>query len=894
MELKPYQNKVIQDLEHFLTYVEKEESVANAFNQYWEDKLGMPYTPQIDGSFEGMKPYKDNIRGAIHIAIKVPTAGGKTFIACNAIHKINKHFNQGNPKAVVWLVPWSNLLQQTVKNLSTATHPYRQKLNSLFGNRVEVYEKEQLLQGANFNPTSVTEQLNIFVFNFSSLRIKSRKKDDRKVFQENGALESFRNTIIDQDLVIPDTDDTALINVIRSLNPIVVVDESHNAESDLSVEMLNNLNPSLVLDLTATPKENSNIISFVNAIALKKENMVKLPVVVYNHHKREEVITSALHLQRQLELIAKEEEKESGKYIRPIILFQAQSNIKGKDNTTFQKIKEKLVKLKIPEEQIKIKTSGIDELKGVDLKSKECPVKYIITVNALKEGWDCPNAYILASLADKSSAVEVEQILGRVLRQPYVVKHKNILLNMSFVLTASTKFKETLDSIVKGLQESGFSKDDYYAEDQVIEEDNLSSNDILQQDLFEPKKSSISDEPRSDEEFEIADINFNPNEDVTLESLKEKNPLISQLTDKAEIEGEAFEQKVNGLDLDDDNSIFTDVMKIQPTSYAIVTQFKDVAGRIKLPQFFKVVEDDLGSSLFEELNEQDEKLHKNSLLNGFKLSSYSTEVTFDDISKEIYAVDFNENKRTVTASKVSKRSKEILVDTILAKPKETQINQMSSLIVSKLGDMTPISHQELKKYVGRIFENLTTEQIRDIVNNDFIYIKKIKDKIKSFSNDYAKKQFKINIDSNKIIVKPSFSFPAKITSIKVSTNINKSLYEREASMNNFEQKIILEVASLDNILFWHRNLVRGKGFALNGFNSNHYPDFIISTKKGTIILLETKGDFYDNDDSKSKNILGKTWAEKSGSNYKYFMVFESKEVINTYTSQSIMKVLKDL
>src|SRR5680860_1390927 len=267
MELKPYQNKVIRDLETFLEYLHEHQSASKAFNKYWEDKIG-PYNPQIDGTHTGMKPYKENIPGAVHIAIKVPTAGGKTFIACNALHTINRHFDGGNVKAVVWLVPWSNLLQQTVKNLSNPIHPYRQKLNSLFGHSVEVYEKEQLLQGANFNPTSVTEQLNIFVFNFSSLRIDSKKKDDRKVYQENGALESFRDSIVDKDLVLPDTDESALINVIRSLNPIVIVDESHNAESDLSVEMVHNLNPSFVLDLTATPKQNSNIISFVNACLL--------------------------------------------------------------------------------------------------------------------------------------------------------------------------------------------------------------------------------------------------------------------------------------------------------------------------------------------------------------------------------------------------------------------------------------------------------------------------------------------------------------------------------------------------------------------------------------------------------------------------------------------------
>ncbi|OBX24222.1 MULTISPECIES: DEAD/DEAH box helicase [Bizionia] len=893
MELKPYQHRVIKDLEHFLSYVQKEPTPAKAFNQYWEDKLGMPYTPQLDGSFTGMKPYKDNVPNAVHIAIKVPTAGGKTFIACNAIHTINRHFNQGNTKAVVWLVPWSNLLQQTVDNLSNPNHPYREKLNSLFGNRVEVYEKDQLLQGANFNPTSVTEQLNIFVFNFSSLRINSRKKDDRKVFQENGALESFRNIIVDKELVLPDTDETALINIIRSLNPIVIVDESHNAESDLSVEMLNNLNPSLVLDLTATPKENSNIISFVNALALKKENMVKLPVVVYNHHKKEEVITSALHLQRQLELLAIEEEKLTGKYIRPIILFQAQSNIKGKDNTTFQKIKDQLVKLQIPEEQIKIKTSGIDELKGIDLMSKNCPVKYIITINALKEGWDCPNAYILASLADKSSAVEVEQILGRVLRQPYVVKHKEALLNMSFVLTASSKFNETLDSIVKGLQESGFSKDDYYAEEAPEEE--LTPNEILTQNLFseEPKPDSYI---HSDEDFDVNEVAFNPNDEVTLETISQQNTLVSQITERAKVEGQTFEQKVNDLEIDDTTSIFTDIMKTAPKVYKLDTQFKDLVPNIKLPQFFKKVEDDeLGEiSLFEELNSEDQYLNKVSLLDGFKLSNYSTQVSFDELSKQITAVDFDENKKTATVKSFSKIAKRMLTDTILAKPKASQINQISSIIVNKLGDMTPISQQELQKYVSRIFDNLSSEQIRDIVDNDFIYVKKIRDKINELTNTYAKERFKVLIDSNKIIVKENFTFPESLSFLNPSTTIGKSLYDREASMNNFEQNMIMDVSSLENIEFWHRNLERGKGFALNGFSSNHYPDFILYTKKGNIILLETKGDVFDNDDSRNKNILGKTWAEKAGDDFKYFMVFETKDVENTYTARSVIEVIRGL
>lgn len=890
MELKPYQQQVIKDLESYLSYLQEHHTPAKSFNAYWKDKFG-EYTINLDGSTTGMRPYKDNIPNANHIAIKVPTAGGKTFIACNALHTINKHFNQGNAKAVVWLVPWSNLLQQTVKNLSDPDHPYREKLNSLFNGRVEVYEKEALLQGANFNPTSVTEQLNIFVFNFSSLRINSRKKDDRKVFQENGALESFRDIIVEEDLVLPDTDETALINVIRSLNPVVIVDESHNAESNLSVEMLNNLNPSLVLDLTATPKENSNIISFVNAMALKKEHMVKLPVVVYNHHKKEEVISSALHLQRQLELLAMEEEKETGNYIRPIILFQAQSNIKGKNNTTFQKIKEQLVKLKIPEEQIKIKVSGIDELKGIDLMAKDCPVRYIITINALKEGWDCPNAYILASLADKSSPVEVEQILGRVLRQPYVTKHKNQLLNLSFVLTASAKFNETLDSIVKGLQDSGFSKDDYYAEEQPEEE--KTPDDVLQEELFGEEEDNT---PKSDDDFDVSAVDFDPTEKVDLESINKVNPILNQITEKAKAEGQAFEHKVNEADNDDATNYLSQVMNKQPKKYTIDSQYVSKAKSIKLPQFFKKVDENEihDNILFEELVSTETFLTKNSLLDGFVLSSQDSSIDFNDSSADIYKVDFDEGKKTTAVKKLSQRAKSILLDTILSKPKENQITDVSSMIVSKLGDMTPISEQELKKYVSRVFDNLNTEQIRDIVANDFIYIKKIKDKINSLTSKYSKERFQVLLDANEIIVQDNFVLPDSISSFSPSTPISKSLYEREEKMNNYEQEMILEVASLENIEFWHRNLERGKGFFLNGFSSNHYPDFILYTKKGNIILLETKGDVYDNDDSRDKNKLGKIWAQKAGDNYKYFMVFQSKDVPNTYTAKSIIEVLKKL
>lgn len=161
-----------------------------------------------------------------------------------------------------------------------------------------------------------------------------------------------------------------------------------------------------------------------------------------------------------LEQQAIEEEERTGKYIRPIVLFQAQPK-NNNDNDTFDKVKEILLGRGIPTEQIAIKTSKVNDLGKTDLMSRDCPIRYIITVNALKEGWDCPFAYILASLANKTSKVDVEQILGRILRQPYARKHGAKLLNSSFVLTCSNAFHDTLDSIVAGLNNAGFSRKDY-------------------------------------------------------------------------------------------------------------------------------------------------------------------------------------------------------------------------------------------------------------------------------------------------------------------------------------------------------------------------------------------------------------------------------------------------
>ena len=434
MEMKGYQKTVIADLNHYLELLNDTKDYAAAYRCFWKEK-----------SAPALGMYQDILPGVPNLCFKVPTGGGKTFIACNAIRPVFGALPFTKTKTVVWLVPSDAILSQTVQALKNPQHPSRQKIDVDFSGRVEGYTKQELLNGQNFNLTAVTEQLSIMVLSYDSFR--GRGKEVLKAYQENSSLAEFAKVLGKPENPIKKADETALFQIINQLNPLVIVDESHHARSDLSLEMLANYNPCFVLDLTATPKSESNIISYVDAVQLKGEHMVKLPVIVYNRDSQAEVLIDAIDLRNKLEQIAVTAQRVSEKYIRPIVLFQAQP--KGKeDAATFEKLRERLAEAGIPAEQIAIRSADVNELNNVDLLSSDCPVRYIITVNALKEGWDCPFAYILASLANRTSQVDVEQILGRVLRLPHTTQHPDPGLNMSYVLTSSNDFDETVRHII--------------------------------------------------------------------------------------------------------------------------------------------------------------------------------------------------------------------------------------------------------------------------------------------------------------------------------------------------------------------------------------------------------------------------------------------------------------
>lgn len=893
MELKPYQQSVITDLESYLATLAENPDLRVAFKEYWMQK-GI-----------AADDYKNTVPGVPHVCMKVPTAGGKTYIAVNALKPVIDTFQAANParpQVVVWLVPSLTILEQTVKNLSDPQHPYRQRLNVLFRNRVQVYERQELLQGAGFSADVVRGQLSIIVMSFDSLRAK--KKEDRKIYQDNGYLASFIAGNEQADWLLPGHDPSALINVLRGLRPVIVVDESHNAETELSVEMLINLNPDFILDLTATPRNNSNIISYVDAMALKKQHMVKLPVIVANRSSRTEVIESAIILRRKLEELAKQQEAISGKYIRPIVLFQAQPRV-GDDATTYEKVREQLVKAGIPEGEIKIKTADLNELKGIDLMSKDCEVRYIITVNALKEGWDCPNAYILASLADKSSAVDVEQILGRVLRMPHVQQHSHDLLNLSYVFTASSRFADTLQSVVKALNRSGFSDKDY----RTAEPPKPVTPPPEQGDLLSQVTAGLlggTDTSSSEADFALGaqegangDVNDWPATPVSAANSTSENTVpaseaeaaasafVETVAAHAVEENKAFEEKAAAAD-----TTVPAELEDKVNRHKLKDIFREQARALKLPQFFiKVAQ----TGWFAE-TEAKQILERDELLKEFRLGSADSTISFEDVEGEMYRVDLEQHGDGDYSPKpfrIDAAGRHKFNELILTQTYESQLKAIVQRLADMVGDMWPLADEEVKTYVTRIVKEFTPEQLRDCLERDVAYARKIKTKITTLADTHAMKVFSDMLDLDKISLEPSFTLPDAIIPSANAPALPKSLYTTEASMGQFEARVIDAVANLETVEWWHRNLSRGKGFRINGA-LNHYPDFLVKLKSGKVVALETKGDDRDNSDSVNKVRLGKQWEAKSGGTFRYMMVFDNNSIEGAETLAGALNKLKQL
>lgn len=453
MELKSYQREALLALEDFLHRVRvlADAGVPKPLDEAYREVAGRYLV--------NPPPYHEpeGLEGIPYVCFRIPTGGGKTLLAAHALAPARRFLGQDAP-AVVWLTPTEAIRLQTLRALKDPRHPYRRALEGALG-EVRVMDLQEALA---LPPGDVGAVSLVLVATLQAFRVEDT--EGRKVYEDNGHLMAvFRTLEADAPEALTPPEGVgrySLANLLRLMRPVVVVDEAHNARTPLSFDTLARLEPGVILEFTATPQKDSNVLYAATAQELHQEGMIKLPIELTVLKDPEAVLQAALAKQKDLEGLAQGGEE----YLRPIVLIQAEPR-KGTDPFTWEKVRAFLLERGVREEEVAVSTGERDDLADQDILSPSSSVRYVITVDKLKEGWDCPFAYVLASVRPLKSPTAIEQVLGRVLRMPGARPKGREELNRAYAFAVSQDFWEAANTLREALVLEGFER--YEAEKAV-------------------------------------------------------------------------------------------------------------------------------------------------------------------------------------------------------------------------------------------------------------------------------------------------------------------------------------------------------------------------------------------------------------------------------------------
>ena len=446
---KTYQQQVLESIEAYFRACHELPSPSIAFTATTERLWGRGNAYHPLSGFPADMPY---------FCLRVPTGGGKTWLAARSVALANTHLLRCEHSVILWLVPSKPIREQTLRTLRDRRHPYHNALRAAGPITVMDLDEARSVTRATLD-TSTT----IIVATRQAFQVED--EESRKVYQSSGALMHHfehlspiqREALLSEGLGSERTTPCSLANVLRLRRPFVVVDEAHNSRTELAFDMLARFRPSGVLELTATPdleRTPSNVLHSVSAAELKAEEMIKLPVVLETEPNWQQCLADALGRRDALHRLADEECRAGSPYLRPIVLIQSEPRRAGVETLDFERVRNELITNHgIPASEIVVATGEEKGLEQVDADYKQgivdpaCPVKFVITQKALAEGWDCPFAYILVSMASLSSATAVEQLLGRVLRQPDARHRQARALNQSYAFVVSRNFADTAGTL---------------------------------------------------------------------------------------------------------------------------------------------------------------------------------------------------------------------------------------------------------------------------------------------------------------------------------------------------------------------------------------------------------------------------------------------------------------
>lgn len=834
IKLKNYQEKSLETLRSFLEFC-RFEGVNRAYDKIQYQRYG-------DANFKPFQPLT-SLDDVPYVCLRLPTGGGKTLLSAHTIAITGRTFIENEYPLTLWLVPTNAIKSQTLETLQNPDHANYQVLENAFNGRFKVFDIADFRQ---IRPQDISDSACIVISTFASLRVDNT--DGRKAYDHDENLEPHFSNIPNNTEGMEKRENGKIkfsfANLLNWHRPLVIVDEAHNAKTDLSVEILCRVNAVCVIEYTATPAKNSNVITSVSAAELKAEQMIKLPIILSEHLSWEQAITGSIQTRQRLEEIAAKDKD----YIRPIILFQAEN----KDREITVEVLEKyLIENEgIDRKQIAIVTGDQKELDNINLFNPNCEIRYVITVQALKEGWDCSFAYVLCSVANTKSATSVEQLLGRVLRMPYAKERTQADLNKAYAHVSSKSWPHAVSELHDRLVNMGFEQqeveDCIYTQPPILLEETPSNSftvtltaepDLLNLDFAERALVTIT--KLSDEVFELK-VNQGYNKILAAKlvaSVKDKK-------DKIEI---ALKSKIH-----------------------IKHQLENLAPA-QLGELFIIPQLCLNFGDNIELAEPELCLDSN----GWSLLDYEAVLTQDEFTVDEEAKQY---KVDIAGQRIVIKFLD-KVEQLSFKDIKTEWSDIDLCrLLDKELRAQDIKQEILLEFLRRIIKNLLARDDLDLpklLRAKHILSRVLQEKIIGYRKLAHKKGYRSCMFSLDAIVtvspeKFSFSFdpnnyPTNIL-YEGKLGFNKHYYSSIAMMNQEEAECAFAIDQNPDVKYWVRNLERNPKYAfwLPTSTDRFYPDFVAKLHDERFLIVEYKGEHLRNEDTEEKELIGKVWAEKSG------------------------------
>ena len=857
MRLKAYQTDTLSVLRRFL----EEARVIGPKNAY-EAITREPEQVDRLGLYAGAYAPLAELPDVPYVCLRLPTGGGKTILGAYAIHVARDAWIEKDYPLVLWLAPTKIIRQQTAEALKNRRHPYRRALDEAFSGRVRVFD---IADFALLRPQDLRDYCCIVVGTIQTLRVRST--EGRKVYAHHEEMEPHFSrvptTLSGLETLDGGEVKFSFANVLHLHRPLMIVDEAHNAVTGLTREMQARVNPCAIVEFTATPRLRSNILYSVTAQELKGEEMIKLPILLAEHDTWQNAVNGAIVARASLAETAKDESD----YVRPIVLFQAQPR---NGEVTFAALKTHLVEAEqVPENRIAVATGSQRELDGIDLFDPTCEIDYVITVEALKEGWDCSFAYVFCSVSRIRSARNVEQLLGRVLRMPYARRRQESDLNKAYAFVCEPSFGQAARALVDKLVAMGFEEDE--ARDNI----QYSQPELYgQQTLFEPIENPT---------FKCEVISA-PGVYSTLTGLQHE-----RMTVRMTVDGKVEIAVTGSVDVCLEQRIYEALPEAEHgrVAEAIASYRRLVKNRLSpaelgqefgVPRLMTRIQGELkfaDSDVFMDLHDWSLLDHPVKLdVHEFTIRETASSFEIDLDGNRVTYRFANEQEQLELYGKVDGWTPEVLVLWL-----EQQVREI---------DLHP---SELLKWLRNLIDHLIRVRklsILGLMRCKYLLARKIRGKI-----DEIRRKEREGIYQRYLLVpeaKPEISFEFSFTFRAGMYRDVRRYRGRWKPRKHFlgadsvpafdgadggeEVHCAQAIDSLPEVLFWLRNVARHPAsFWLPTANGRFYPDFVTRLSDGRLLVAEYKGaHIAESSDTAEKRTIGELWQRKSGGKCLFLIV----------------------